>query len=127
MLKKYCAYHHKWRMIVSNYLVIPADESKRIFNQIFHGCNPPTDLPFLWQLKHEVFTATEYLLSLDENKDLDEVLNSCDNPKASKFAHMIAAEENNVLVGILSELEQHNLKPLCLLFDGAMIETNDEG
>ena len=46
---------------------------------------------------------------------------------ASKLAYMVAAEENEVLVGILKDIEQQALlEPLCLLFDGAIMHTRDE-
>ena len=71
--------------------------------------------------------STDYLLSLEENANLNEVLGAHGKSKASKLSHIVAAEENAVLVGILHDIEeQTRLKPICLLFDGAIIEATDE-
>ena len=87
-----------------------------------YGCNPQVDLPFLWHLKHEINNATQYLLAQEENNEINTVLGN--RSEASRLSYIIARKENELLNDILEDIhEAANLRPLCLLFNGAIVET----
>ena len=49
------------------------------------------------------------------------------NPRFTRLAYILAEEENETLCLILERIKtETSLLPICLLFDGAIIETPDE-
>ena len=94
---------------------------------LFYGGIPRTDLPFLWQLKHEVETATEALLQLNEYQAQNNYFHDGNNPKFTSLAYILANKENEMLCKILDRIQtETRLQPIFLLFDGAIVETSDE-
>ena len=123
MIKKYCEHYEGWRNIVSEYYQIDMKLAKKKITTIFYGVNPQSDLPMLWNLRQNVDSAISYLLNLQENAGLNKLFSERKNPKYSKFAYLMAEKENEVLHNIIAEIERvASLKPLCLIYDGAIIE-----
>ena len=93
---------------------------------LFYGGKPSSNLPFLWKLKDEVETAVTNILQQEENHLLNSAFSNRDNPRYSKLSYFLADLETQLLHSILEDIEASTgLKPLCLIYDGAIIEADN--
>ena len=112
---------------MAEYLSIDLKEAKAEIIRIFFGGKPSCELPFLWKLKEEIDEAIDSILLLENFKNLQGYFNDRPNAKYSRFAYAIASKENEALNKIITEIElEVNAKPLCLIFDGVIIESRNE-
>ena len=101
-------------------------EAKNKLIRLFFGGKPDRDLPWLWKLKDEIEEAIEVALDQDEFKKYANIFPERSNPKFSRFAYVMAHLENEVLSKIVEEVEHHTgSKAICLIYDGAIIESRD--
>ena len=126
MLDLYCRNFNSWRIMLVEYLQIDNTRAKKIITSIFYGGFPASDLPILWKLKREVDLIVEHLLMKPENAEYLNHFQERNNPKYTRFAYIMANLENNALQSIKRKVEEASLRPLCLIYDGAIIETRDE-
>ena len=102
------------------------NDAKRKLIRLFFGGRPDRDLPCLWKLEDEIKETIEAIIRLDRFNKYNEILSNRSNPKFSRFAYLMAELENEILTKILDKVElQTGSKPICLIYDGAIIESRD--
>ena len=108
---------------MSDYSILDQKAAKQQLIRIFFGGLPTCDLPFLWKLKDEIEEAVNEILAMDKYHKLQQVFAERLNPKFCRFSYVMASKENEMISNILIKIQDKtSADPICLLFDGLVLE-----
>ena len=111
---------------MQQYLNMPFPSATLGFLKLFYGGRTKTNIPFLLKLGGEIKEATQSILHTQASSTCNELLTERKNLMFRKLSKVLAREESATLYQIIEELMNHfDTKLMCLLYDGAILESNN--
>ena len=116
-----------WKAVFSEFYEESISDSKIRLMYPLYGLPPTDNNPFLWRLTYEVNHAAKFLMSLDENRFVDNLYQDLKRPRFIRHQIILEQREDK----LLSLLEERLLQKFpsanvsLLLFDGLKLFTNE--